>query len=72
MSGFALDFINRIIINTEIRDVIHSMECSELDFGACHQRSARQEGVCVLGKGQRLSADATGCLSSQYFKVAGL
>lgn len=44
------------------------MECSELDFGACHHRSARQEGVCVLGKGQCGTADATGCLSSQYFK----
>lgn len=68
MPGLALDFINHITINTKIRDIIHSMECSELDFGACHHRSTYQEGVCVLSKGQCLTADATGYLSSQYFK----
>ena len=44
------------------------MECSELDIGACHHRSACREAACVPGEGQCGSADATGCLSSQYIK----
>lgn len=41
MSGFTLDFISHITVSSRIRVIIHSMKCSELDFGACHLCSRR-------------------------------
>lgn len=71
MYASALDFIEHSAINAEIGGMVHSPEYSELVFGARRYRSAHREGFCLLGKGQCGTADATGCLLSQYFKRNG-